>query len=267
MGSGEQVEMITVDDRLVEVPEGQMFARRWKVPESTASPIIMLHESLGSVEVWRSFPQQIAEASGRTVIAYDRLGYGQSSVLSELPPRDFLEVEGTIRLSAVARAFGYSRYVALGHSVGGVMALKAAALGDECDAVISIAAHVQCAPGAGESIIAAREALTQPNQFGRLQRYHGERAGWVLDSWTETWLSPEFQSWTLTGLEQITCPVLTMHGNSDEFGSQEAPDVIAASVSGPVELVRLQAGHVPHIETPEPVLETISAFLRTHTTS
>ncbi|MGH8437583.1 MAG: alpha/beta fold hydrolase [Pseudomonas sp.] len=40
--------------------------------------MVLFHDSLGCIALWRDFPQQLSEATGREVVAYDRLGFGQS---------------------------------------------------------------------------------------------------------------------------------------------------------------------------------------------
>ena len=48
-------------------------------PRPDAAPtIVMLHEGLGSVGLWGSFPDAVAEATGAGVFVYSRAGYGQS---------------------------------------------------------------------------------------------------------------------------------------------------------------------------------------------
>jgi pimeloyl-ACP methyl ester carboxylesterase len=46
--------------------------------EAAKAPLVLMHDSLGSVDLWREFPAQLAAATGREVIAYDRLGFGHS---------------------------------------------------------------------------------------------------------------------------------------------------------------------------------------------
>ena len=52
--------------------------------ESPKPPIVLFHESLGCIELWRDFPRKLSQITGREVIAYDRLGFGQSDVYSGL---------------------------------------------------------------------------------------------------------------------------------------------------------------------------------------
>src|SRR5258707_13087349 len=41
--------------------------------------IVMLHEGLGSVSMWKDFPERLAEATQSTVVSYSRHGYGRSA--------------------------------------------------------------------------------------------------------------------------------------------------------------------------------------------
>lgn len=58
----------------------QIHAKKWYSDSSDLSlaAIILMDDSLGSVSLWRDLPTQLAEATGRVVYAYDRLGFGQS---------------------------------------------------------------------------------------------------------------------------------------------------------------------------------------------
>ena len=84
---------IDVTDSRVPCPGGQLFARRWVSVESERPPIILFHDSLGCTALWRDFPAALAEATARTVIAYDRLGFGQSTPRQGLPSIDFIHEE------------------------------------------------------------------------------------------------------------------------------------------------------------------------------
>jgi pimeloyl-ACP methyl ester carboxylesterase len=88
----------------------------------------------------------------------------------------------------------------------------------------------------------------------------------VLDAWTETWLLPLFDDWSLSPwLARVRCPVLAIHGDQDEFGSHAFPRRIAAEVAGPSQLLLLDhCGHVPHRELPQAVLDSVCGFLQQH---
>ncbi|WP_432212508.1 alpha/beta fold hydrolase, partial [Pseudomonas aeruginosa] len=63
----------------IDTPRGQLFAKRWTpAAAGSALPIVLLHESLSCLALWRDFPERLAAASRRPVVAYDRLGFGLS---------------------------------------------------------------------------------------------------------------------------------------------------------------------------------------------
>lgn len=251
-------------DLSVDVPGGSVFVRRWNLGHNSRPPIILLHDSLGCVELWRDFPEALATAASRDVIAYDRLGFGKSTPRRELPSIDFIFEEGATFFPAIQQALGITRFSLLGHSVGGAMAIVIAALQREaCEAVITESAQAFVEPLTLSGIRAGKAQFGAPEQFAKLAKWHGEKAQWVLDAWTEVWQSPEFSSWNLDQhLGQVNCPVLAIHGDGDEYGSLEFPRRITSRVSGPSEMAILDnCGHVPHRERKEEVLGLISSFL------
>ena len=60
----------------IATPAGARYCKRWTPPAAADVPIVLLHDSLGCVELWREFPERLAAACGREVIAYDRLASG-----------------------------------------------------------------------------------------------------------------------------------------------------------------------------------------------
>lgn len=253
-----------ISDSLVPVPGGSVFVRRWIRACSDRPPLILLHDSLGSVEQWRDFPEALATVADTEVIAYDRLGFGRSAPRPERPSVNFVSEEAATFFPALRRALGLTTFSLFGHSVGGAMALAIAASEQEgCRAVITEAAQAFVEERTLEGIRAAKAEFDRPEQFARLTRWHGEKARWVLDAWAEVWLSPQFRSWSLDGqLPSVRCPVLAIHGDLDEYGSVEFARRIAGKVAGPAELAILEGcGHVPHRERRADVLRLVAAFL------
>jgi len=84
-------------DCYVDVSGGQLFVRRW-LPNNVLDqlPIILIHDSLGCVQMWRDFAEYLAQTLAREVIAYDRLGFGKSSSVSKKPDFNFIEYEAKI---------------------------------------------------------------------------------------------------------------------------------------------------------------------------
>lgn len=254
---------VQVTDSFVEHPQGRLFVRTWE-GAAGAAPILLLHDSLGCVELWRDFPAALAQAMGRRVIAYDRLGFGRSDPRFGALEPAFIEEEARTVLPLLQRALGFRRFVAFGHSVGGGMAVHCAALHpDDCVALVTESAQAFVEERTRAGIRDARAGFQDPAQFARLARYHGDKARWVLDAWTETWLSPAFAAWSLDGvLPRVRCPLLALHGEHDEFGSLRHPETIARGATGAAR-VEIIAGafHVPHREQGGLVLRHVGDFL------
>jgi pimeloyl-ACP methyl ester carboxylesterase len=140
----------------------------------------------------------------------------------------------------------------------------AASQSKACDSVITEAAQAFVEPRTLAGIRSAKAQFCRPDQFEKLAKWHGDKARWVLDAWTEVWLSPEFLSWNIDWyLNMVTCPVLALHGDLDEYGSVEFPRRITSKVKGPSELAILNnCGHIPHRERKEEVLRLTSTFLQ-----
>ena len=51
--------------------------------------IVLLHEGLGCVEMWKDFPSMLAQVTGLNVFAYSRAGYGCSSTVDLPRPLNF----------------------------------------------------------------------------------------------------------------------------------------------------------------------------------
>ncbi len=254
----------TRTDLTIAVPNGDLFVRRWSIASAAHAPIVLLHDSLGSVEQWRDFPEALSHATRRSVIAYDRLGFGRSTQRIEPASPRFIDEEAEIYFPALRAGLALERAVLFGHSVGGGMALTIAALHpDAVAAVVSESAQAFVEGRTLEGIRAAQRAFADPAQFARLERWHGERARWVNAAWADNWLSPAFDGWSLDAvLPRVSCPVLAIHGDRDEFGSLAFPRRIAAGVAGPAELMLLDGcGHIPHRERRDEVLERVASFL------
>jgi len=256
-------------DHWIEHPQGRIFARSWN-PSSMAStsqpdsPIVLFHDSLGCVELWRDFPAELSTATGRRVIAYDRLGFGRSDSRVHLPSLDFVAEEATAYFPAVREQFGLRRFIAFGHSVGGGMAVNCAAAFDaDCEALITESAQVFPEERTLRSIAEAKEQFKDETQLRRLEKYHGDKARWVVDAWTENWLHPEFAAWSLTAvLPRVTCPVLAIHGIHDEYGSTRHPQTIGQLCSGPSRVeILADTYHVPHRERPGLILDLLAEFI------
>lgn len=248
----------------VTTPQGNIYVYKW-IPQhvTDTTPIILLHDSLGCVNLWRDFPEKLAEACSRVVIAYDRLGYGQSDAKHTLPELAFIEEEATHYFPELKRQLGLGAYVLLGHSVGGGMSITIAAHDKDCKGVITVSAQAFVEELTLQGIEAARIQFAEPAQLDRLRKWHDAKAPWVLSAWVDLWLAPEFRDWTLQPvLERTHCPVLAVHGDKDEYGSNAFPAAIVEHAQGRSEQLILEnCGHTPHREKPDELIGAVNQFL------
>ncbi|QTF91507.1 alpha/beta fold hydrolase [Halomonas sp. BM-2019] len=246
---------------ILETPAGGLHVARWRpdTPDATPSPIVLLHDSLGCVALWRDFPALLTRATGREVIAYDRRGYGRSAPFPGPQPASFIADEPRDAFARVREHFALERFVALGHSVGGGMAVEVAGgHADGCEALITVAGQAFTEPRTLAGIREAEAAFAEPGALGRLARYHGDKAEWVLRSWVDNWHSEAFADWRL---DPALARVVAIHGEHDEYGSLAQPQRIAALTPGPAEPRILPCGHVPHRECPERLAVLVAEFL------
>lgn len=255
----------TYRDHWVTTPSGRMFTRIWEPLQATSlPPIVLLHDSLGCVELWRSFPAALCSASQRRVIAYDRLGFGRSDTRHGMMPLSFISDEPSQGFAALREALDIKRFIAMGHSVGGCMAVQCAgAYADDCEGLVTISAQAFNEARTRSGILEAKATFQVPEQLAKLEKYHGDKARWVLNAWTETWLNPAFKSWTLTpALEQVQCPSLVFHGEKDEYGSHRQPERIVRNIHGPTQCEILpNIHHVPHRECEAIVVNLVRHFV------
>lgn len=182
-----------MQDCWVDTGRGRLFARRWPAPHHADAPdglppIVLLHDLLGCVHLWRTFPSALAECTGRRVIAYDRRGFGQSDPRADALDADFVRDEARRFFPMLREPLGFDRFVAFGHSVGGGMAAHcAAAYPSACEALITESAQAFVEDRTRAGIVDAREQFKQRETFERLQVYHGETARRAMKRRSNRW--------------------------------------------------------------------------------
>jgi pimeloyl-ACP methyl ester carboxylesterase len=225
----------------------------------TVPPMVFLHEGLGSVELWRGFPDAVRQAcDDPPTLVYSRPGYGRSAPARLPRGVDFMHHEADVVLPELLARFGLRSPVLVGHSDGASIALLHARAGFPVAALVLIAPHVFVEDVTVASIEAARDAFASGGLRARLGRYHDDVDA-TFGGWSDVWLSEEFRSWNIEGgLAAITCPVLVVQGDADPYGTLAQLDAIEAGVGGPVtRLVVEGAGHAPHLEATEQVVTAV----------
>lgn len=240
---------------------------QWIFPErSDRDLIIFLHEGLGSISMWRDWPEQVCAATGCRGLVYSRYGYGRSTPrpLDEQRPVEYLHIQATDALPALRKALGieHDRPILYGHSDGGSIALLYAAMFPDAVRAIAVAApHIFVEDVTLEGIRKAQEIYRSTDFPARLARHHIDSES-VFRAWTDVWLSPAFRSWNIEAfLDDITCPVLAIQGINDEYGTLEQIRGIARRVSGTQLLELPDCGHSPHRDQPQAVIDGLRRFL------
>lgn len=233
---------------------------------SDAPLLVFLHEGLGSVAMWRDYPQQLCDALGVRGLVYSRPGYGQSTPrqADEHWAPDFMHAQAHEVLPALLKALAvHEAPWLLGHSDGGSIALLYAAR-HATAGVMVMAPHVLVEDVSIRSIAMAKEAYENTDLRQRLARYHADvdSAFW---GWNRIWLAPEFRQWSIEkDISTITCPVLAVQGINDEYGTLAQIRNIQHHVPH-TELLEIDhCGHSPHRDQPQALTQACVQFLQSH---
>ena len=134
--------------------------------------LVLLHEGLGSVAMWRDFPARLAHATGCRTLVYSRHGYGQSDVLEAPFGTDYMHREGRDTLPQLLAALEIENPVLVGHSDGASIALLHAGAGHPVAGVVVMAPHCFVEDISIRSIAAAKVAFETTDLPAKLGKYH-----------------------------------------------------------------------------------------------
>lgn len=239
------------------------------VRDAQAPVMVFLHEGLGSVSMWRNFPDQLCQALGCRGLVYSRPGYGNSTprAADDHWAPDFMHRQADEVLPAFLRAVGVhvqkQPLWLFGHSDGGSIALLYATHHPKALAgAIVVAPHILVEEVSIASIAQARNAYLETDLRQRLARHHADpdSAFW---GWNDIWLDPGFRPWRIDEqLGSITCPLMAVQGVDDAYGTLEQIRGIARKVPQ-CELLELQAcGHSPHKDQPDRLIAAVTHFFQ-----
>ena len=224
--------------------------------------LLLLHEGLGCVAMWRRFPEQLAAATGCRLIVWSRAGYGGSEPYPAPRTPRYMHHEGEVALPALVAALGLERPVLIGHSDGGTIALLFAAAFPEVPLGLAVLApHEFVEEETLAGIRLACEAWATTDWPQKLARYHADAAR-VFSDWSEVWLSPELRHWNIIErLRTIRCPVLAIQGVDDEYATLRQIEVITEQVPSARLLALPNCGHSPHRDQEAAVLAALAEFI------
>jgi pimeloyl-ACP methyl ester carboxylesterase len=245
--------------------EYQWLNRDWR----DAPIALFLHEGLGSIAMWKDWPQMLCDRLGMRGLVYSRPGYGRSTPRPHDVkwPVDFMTHQArdvlpafldALRIDAAERA----RMWLIGHSDGGSIALLyASAFPDALRGAAVIAPHVFVEDVTVEGIEQTKIAYQSTNLRARLARYHADVDS-AFYGWNDIWLDPAFRDWTITAeLAAIRCPLIEIQAEDDHYGTMAQIEAIAHGVPHS-RLCRLaRGGHSPHRDAPDTLTDEIARFV------
>jgi pimeloyl-ACP methyl ester carboxylesterase len=242
---------------------------QWIAAQRTSAPLLVfLHEGLGSVALWKDFPQRLCAAIGWRGLVYSRPGYGRSTARAahEQWGPDFMHRQALEVLPALFAALGVAEKPwLLGHSDGASMALLYAAHEPEAIAgLIVLAPHIFVEELSLASIQLARQAYLEQGLRQGLAKYHDDpdSAFW---GWNRIWLDPAFRDWSIADeIGPIRCPLLAVQGLDDEYGTLQQVHGIAQRLPQTELLSLADCGHSPQRDQPDRLVSAITDFLHRH---
>jgi pimeloyl-ACP methyl ester carboxylesterase len=252
------------DQGFLDLPPMRLEYRMIGPRPDVAPTLVLLHEGLGSVGVWNSFPDELAAATGAGVFAYSRAGYGKSSP-SQLPrPVSFMHDEAREVLPRVLDTIGFRRGLLIGHSDGASIAtIYAGSVQDHrVRGLALMAPHFFTEEMALAEIAHAKFAFEQGDLRAKLARLHADPDN-AFYNWCGPWLDPEFRKWDLTdALAHIRVPMLIVQGEDDQYGTARQIEVAREECYCPVEVALLPGTrHAPYREAPAATLRAIADFV------
>src|SRR5580692_7324472 len=228
-----------------------------------APTIVMLHEGLGSAALWGDFPDRLQAATGFSVFAYSRAGYGASSPVPLPRPLDYMHVEALETLPKLLDAIGFRRGLLVGHSDGAsIAAIYAGGSGDHrIRGLALIAPHFVVEDISVASIAEIKTIYETTELRAKLQRWHRDVDN-AFYGWNGAWLDPKFRDWDISEyLAYIRVPVAILQGADDQYGTIRQVEIAREECYCPVDVTIIPgAGHAPHREAPEATLDAISEF-------
>jgi len=253
---------MTTDRRFIRVADHRLEYRFFPGRDPQAPTLIFLHEGLGSLDLWRDFPARVADATGCPALVHSRYGHGRSDPLTEPRDLDYLNHEAREALPALLAALDVANPLLIGHSDGASIALIHAAAGAAVRGIVAMAPHVFVEEITLAGLRAARRAYATTDLRARLARRH-EDGDATFHGWSDVWLDPRFRAWNIESLlPAVTCPLLLIQGEGDEYGTLAQLDAIADGVAGPAEVLALaDCGHAPWKDRADDVVAAIARFV------
>ena len=225
--------------------------------------LVMLHEGLGSIEMWKDWPERLAKKIKLNLVVYSRLGMGKSSQMKKKKTINFLHEEALYYLPKIIKNFCQTDPILLGHSDGASISLIYAGNQLPCKGIILEAPHVIVEKITLKEIKKIKINWESNNLEKKLMKYH-ENPKNAFFSWCDIWLSKKFVDWNITNLlPSITAPILVIQGKEDQYGTLKQVNLIKKNCLTKVDtLILNDCRHSPHLEYSDKVIEKVNKFIK-----
>ena len=228
-----------------------------------APTLVLLHEGLGCVAMWRDFPKALSERTGYGVLVYSRPGYGASDPAPRPRALTYMNLEADDVLPAVLDHTGIRKAILVGHSDGASIATIYA--GGRQDfrirGLVLMAPHFFVEDLSIRSIEAAKQAYESGDLRERLSRYHGDVDA-AFYTWNAAWLDPGSRGWRIEDdLAHVRVPILVIQGVDDQYGTLAQVALAQDATYCPVDTLVLQnCRHSPQLDQGDATLQGIAEF-------
>jgi lipoate-protein ligase A len=243
---------------------GHLLKGHWRGARRDPA-LVFLHDALGSVRLWRDFPDQLVRATGCGAFLYDRWGSGESEPLSRPYSKDYLLDEALQSLPEVMSRAGIEEAILVGQSDGASIALAYAGNHpDRVRGVIALSPHLFREARTLAAIRDQIEDFERGDLKARLERHHGARTEALFARLVEVWTAePAGAGWGLEPhVARVRCPALAVQGEDDEFFGAAQLEALGRLVPD-LQVLRIPgAAHYPMHQARSDVLAAAIRFIR-----
>jgi pimeloyl-ACP methyl ester carboxylesterase len=233
--------------------------------------ILLIHGSTGSIADWQ---EKIVErlAGSYRVVAFDSYGFGLSERNDSF---DYGHALWTQQAIGVLDALEIEQAVVVGHSAGAMTAILLAADHPERFRGVVLTGHGFSAdpaqmlpflPGVGELWAAKRSSIgdtfsdSYQEQAEEVHQIRGTRAAYLAFMRSQYISDTSFRLLD-GGYEEITVPVLQMHGTLDRSQTIESARALSSRLADTRFVAFEGADHSIHIEAPDLWADEVSTFV------
>jgi pimeloyl-ACP methyl ester carboxylesterase len=221
---------------------------------------VFLHEALGSIGQWKSFPEDLCDQLGLCGLVYERQGHGKSSPFNTERDAFYLHSYAFEELPKFLDAVidKSQQIIFIGHSDGGTIALLyASKYPQNVLGIVTLAAHVLNEPETIAGIQPTIDAYISGKLNG-LRNYHGTKTDALFFAWANIWRDERFKNWNIVSEIGADLPALFIQGEDDQFGTSKQLNCILERFENGIPMLIEGCGHHPHLTHESTVISAIS---------